>query len=115
MKRQRRRQNERKTGKRPAVRSGDRHGLERAKLFCLNKYGRENFIGDCEYSLEIEDYYRMHFDVAVEDSPHAFRFFDHLPELKVMVYERPWNKDCELPGANYVRCHDWDCIRELIN
>ena len=92
----------------------DDHGLKRVKLYCLNKYGRDSFNKGSEYNLELEDYYRMHFDIAIEDSPHAFRFFDHLPDLKVMVYERPWNRDCELPGANYVRCPDWDRIRELV-
>ena len=50
----------------------------------------------------------------VEDSPSAFRFFDHLPELKVMVYERPWNREAKLPGAGYVRCPDWAAIREMV-
>ena len=85
----------------------DRHGLERVKLYCLDKYGRDNFIKDSEFSLELEDYYKMHFDFAVEDSPHAFKFFDHLPDLKIMVYDRPWNHNIELPGANYRRCFDW--------
>ena len=56
----------------------------------------------------------MHFDYAVEDSPSAFRFFDHLPELKVMVFDRPWNEECELPGANFRRCFDWKTIKELV-
>ena len=86
----------------------DRHGLDRVKLYCLNKYGRDGFIKNSEYSLEVEDYYKMHFDYAIEDSPAAFRFFEHLPELKVMVYARPWNKECELPGENYRRYADWE-------
>ena len=56
----------------------------------------------------------MHFDYAVEDSPAAFRFFEHLPELKVMVYDRPWNRECEFPGVNYKRCLDWEQIREMV-
>ncbi len=92
----------------------DRHGLERVKLYCLDKYGRENFIRNSDFNLNIEDYYKMHFDYAVEDSPAAFRFFDHLPELKVLVYDRPWNHDCELPGDNYTRCFDWETIRGIV-
>ena len=63
---------------------------------------------------ELEDYYKMHFDYAIEDSPTAFRFFDHLPELKVMVYDRPLNRECEFPGLNYRRCPDWEQIREIV-
>ncbi|MBQ1292018.1 MAG: 2-dehydropantoate 2-reductase [Lachnospiraceae bacterium] len=92
----------------------DRHGLEQVRLYCLNKYGRDNFIKNSAFNLELEDYYRMHFDYAVEDSPLAFKYFDHLPGLQVMVYDRPWNHDCELPGENYRRCPDWETIRKLV-
>ena len=92
----------------------DRHGLERVRLYCLNKYGRDNFIKNSDFSLEIDDYRKMHFDYAIEDSPSAFRFFDHLPELKVMVYDRPWNRECEFPGENYCRCYDWDTIKKAV-
>lgn len=92
----------------------DRHGLERVKLYCLNKYGRDSFIKNSEFNLELEDYYKMHFDYAVEDSQKAFKFFEHLPELKVMVMDRPWNRDCELPGKNYNRCYDWETIATIV-
>ena len=92
----------------------DHHGIDRVKLFCLNKYGRDAFIKDSEFSLEIEDYKRMHFDYAVEDSPAAFRSFDHLPALKVLVYDRPWNQECEFPGENYNRCFDWESISKIV-
>ena len=92
----------------------DQHGLERAPLFCLNKYGRDNFIKGSSFNLELEDYYKMHFDYAVEDSPHAFKFFNHLPDLKVLVFDRPWNQDCEFPTPNYKRCFDWKMISRLV-
>ena len=90
------------------------HGLERVNLFSLNKYGRDNFIKGSTFSLELEDYYKMHFDYAVDDSPPAFKFFKHLPELKVMVFDRPWNQECELPSQNYKRCFDWKMISEIV-
>ena len=92
----------------------DRHALGNVKLYCFDKYGRDNFIKGSEFSLKQEDYYKMHFDAAVEDSPNAFRFFEHLPQIKVLVYDRPWNHDCELPGDNYIRCPDWKMIKECI-
>ncbi len=92
----------------------DEHGLERVKLFCLNKYGRDSFIKNSEFTLELEDYYKMKFDIAIEDSPLAFKFFDHLPDLKVMVFNRPWNKNAELPNANFNRCSDWDYIKKQV-
>ena len=92
----------------------DRHGLKNVKLYCLDKYGRENFMKNSDFSLKLEDYYKMKFDVAVEDSPTAFKFFNHLPDIKVMVFDRPWNKDAELPGENFTRCFDWESIREKV-
>ena len=92
----------------------DRHGMQRVNMFFLNKYGRDSIISNNDFNLELEDYYRMKFDYAVEDSPLAFKFFDHLPDLKVMVFDRPWNKDCEFPGPDYKRCIDWKMIREIV-
>ncbi len=92
----------------------DLHGLERAKLYCLNKYGRDSFLRNSDFSLELEDYWQMRFDCAVEDSPAAFRFFNHLPALKVLVFDRPWNQDCAFPGEGYIRCIDWESIRAVV-
>ena len=92
----------------------DEHGLKNVKLYCLDKYGRENFMKNSDFSLKLEDYYKMKFDVAVEDSPTAFKFFNHLPDIKVMVFDRPWNKDAEFPGENFTRCYDWESIRERV-
>jgi 5'(3')-deoxyribonucleotidase len=92
----------------------DEHGLERVKMFCFNKYGRDSFLKNSGFSLELEDYYKMRFDYAVEDSPSAFRFFDHMPELKVMVFDRPWNRNVKLPGENYKRCTGWEMIKRSV-
>ncbi len=91
----------------------DRHGLEHVKLYCLNKYGRDSFIKNSDFSLEPEDYYRMKFDLAVEDSPKAFPFFNHLPSLRVLVFDRPWNWNCTFPNENYTRVFSWESIRRL--
>ncbi|MBO7663568.1 MAG: 2-dehydropantoate 2-reductase [Clostridia bacterium] len=93
----------------------DEHGFQRAEMYCLNKYGRENFLKNSGFSLEPEDYYRMKFDYAVEDSTEAFRFFSHLPDLRVMVFDRPWNRNCPLPGDRYRRCTDWESIRKAVS
>ena len=90
----------------------DRHGLRDARLYYLDKYGRGNGQADSPFILRPEDYYRMTFDSAVEDSLNAFRFFDHLPELKVLVFDRPWNRQAGFPNGNYRRCFSWEEIRE---
>ena len=92
----------------------DEHGLDRVMLYCLDKYGRDAFIKNSSFNLELDDYYKMKFDYAVEDSPMAFRYLEHLPELKVMVFDRPWNRECDFPNDNYIRCVDWTRIREQV-
>lgn len=92
----------------------DDHGLMNVRLYCLNKYGWDSFFKDSDFSLELEDYYRMDFDIAVEDSPKAFKFFDHFRDMKVLVFDRPWNRECEFPNGNYTRCFGWDDIRNIV-
>lgn len=92
----------------------DIHGFGRVKLYHLNKYGRDSFIKNSDFSLELEDYRKMHFDVAIEDSPMAFGFFDHLPDLKVLVYDRPWNRGVGFPDDRFRRCFDWEMIKKLV-
>lgn len=89
----------------------DKHGLDRVRLLCLNKYGRDGLFKTSDFNLELNDFYKMKFDYAIEDSPLAFKFFDHMPELKVLIYDRPWNRECKLPNSHYFRCPDWEYIR----
>ena len=92
----------------------NQHGLERTELFCLNKYGRSNFIKGSKFTLELENYYKMPFDFAVEDSPAAFKFFEHLENLKVLVFDRPWNQEVELQGEKFKRCLNWNMIKDSV-
>ncbi len=73
----------------------DEHGLERVKLFCLNKYGRDAFY-------------------QAEDSPLAIPYLEHFPDLKVMVFDRPWNQECDFPNENFKRVKDWKSIKEYV-
>ena len=98
----------------PSRRWLDEHGLERVRLYCLDKYGRDSFIKNSDFSLNPEDYKKMHFDYAIEDSPEAFRFFGHLPDLRVLVFDRPWNREYALPGEKYKRCIDWPMIKSMV-
>ncbi|MCR5775913.1 MAG: 2-dehydropantoate 2-reductase [Lachnospiraceae bacterium] len=91
----------------------DDHGLNRTKLYFLNKYGRDLFFQKGNYNLELEDFYKMDFDYAVEDSPLAFKYLDNFPKLNVLVFDRPWNHECTLQD-NYVRCPGWEFIKEQI-
>ncbi|MCR5032278.1 MAG: 2-dehydropantoate 2-reductase [Lachnospiraceae bacterium] len=99
----------------PSRRWLDAHGLSRVNLFCLNKYGRDIFYNSGEHNLELEDFYKMKFDFAVEDSPMAFPYLEHFSDLKVMVFDRPWNRESALPNSSFKRCTDWQMIRDLVH
>ena len=92
----------------------DEHDLKRVKLYCLNKYNRDSFYGTSEHNLELEDFYNMRFDFAIEDSPVAFPYLEPFKDLKVMVFDRPWNRECELANDNYTRCRDWKEIKKKV-
>jgi hypothetical protein len=92
----------------------DQHGLRDVRIYFLDKYGREIHRKENECCLDLDDFYRMKFDYAVEDSPLAFKHFERLPKTKVLVYDRPWNRGCEFPREGYTRCFDWKMIREIV-
>lgn len=85
----------------------DEHHLERVPLFCVDKYGRESFDQDYQYNMTLEQLYSMTFDFAVEDSPAAFEHVLHFNHCKVAVFNRPWNRQSELPNDHFVRCESW--------
>ncbi|MBR2571615.1 MAG: 2-dehydropantoate 2-reductase [Clostridia bacterium] len=98
----------------PSRRWLDAHGLQRAGLYCLDKYGRETSVKSSDFCLTPEDCRRMRFDFAVEDSPRAFGLFSGLPDLRVLVFDRPWNRDCGFPNGNFTRCFGWEDIRRIV-
>lgn len=92
----------------------DNHGLNRVPLFCVDKYGRENFNQGCSYSMTLADLYKHEFDFAIEDSPAAFEHVLHFENCRVAVFDRPWNKTAEFPNERFVRCENWKNIDDLL-
>ena len=88
----------------------DRHELKRVDLFCVDKYGRENFNTGSTFNLTLEQLYSMNFEFAIEDSPSAFEHVTHFENCKVAVYDRPWNRTAAFPNDNFLRCSTWDEI-----
>ncbi len=92
----------------------DEHNLMRAPLFCVDKYGRENFNQPRNYNMTLEQFYSLDFDFVVEDSPVAFTHVLHFERSKVAVFNRPWNINEEVPNERFVRCEGWKEIDELL-
>lgn len=92
----------------------DEHKLSRVPLYCVDKYGREEFNQDSTYSLQLNDLYDMDFDFAIEDSPAAFEHVMHFENCRVAVFDRPWNIQEKLPNNNFVRCEGWPEIDRVL-
>lgn len=92
----------------------DNHNLSRLPLYCVDKYGREIFNQNSTFNMTLNDLYAMTFDLAIEDSPAAFKHLEHFGNCKVAVFDRPWNKDAILPSDNYIRVKNWDQIVSLL-
>lgn len=92
----------------------DNHNLKRVPLYCVDKYGRESFNSDCSYSLSLEEWYGMDFDIAVEDSPAAYEHLLHFNGIKVAVFKRPWNINEAIPNESFKKFNGWDEILEFI-
>jgi hypothetical protein len=91
----------------------DEHGLERAPLFCVDKYGRENHLDNSTFNMTLAELYNLTFDFAIEDSPKAFPHVAHFENCKVAVFDRPWNQNATFPNDNFVRCMNWEDINGL--
>lgn len=92
----------------------DNHNLSRLPLYCVDKYGREIFNQNSTFNMTLNNLYAMSFDLAIEDSPAAFKHLEHFGNCKVAVFDRPWNKDAILPSDNYIRVKNWDQIVSLL-
>ena len=93
----------------------DAHGLQNIPLYCVDKYGRENFNKTWSYSMTLEELYNTKFDFAIEDSPVAFEHLLHFNGCRVAVFNRPWNMAEKLPTDNFVRCGDWAAVDIAFN
>ena len=91
----------------------DTHKLEKIPLYCVDKYGREIINQNCSYNMTLAELYKMDFDFAVEDSPSAFQHVSKFNHCKVAVYNRPWNKNSELPDFRFKRCNNWKEIDKM--
>lgn len=92
------------------------HGLGDMPLIHVDKYGREPPPRPGEgRSLTLEEFSRLRYDFAVEDSPAAL---DHLAKMegcRVVVFSRPWNMDVPLPGPRFTRADGWRGVEQIVD
>ena len=71
---------------------------------------QKSFEQGYQYNMTLEQLYSMSFDFVIEDSPAAFEHVLHFDHCKVTVFNRPWNRQSELPNDKFVRCEEWQEI-----
>lgn len=90
------------------------HELEDLKVIHVDKYGRQGITTESEdRALTVEEFSRMHFDFAVEDSPAALPYLEKMEGCKVAVFSRPWNESHVSENEKFTVCRSWVEINEL--
>ncbi|MEI6645743.1 MAG: 2-dehydropantoate 2-reductase [bacterium] len=87
------------------------HGLGHLDILYVDKYKRAPVIPHPHVPrmLNIGDLNRLHFDVAIDDSPTALDLLTHRTNCQIIVFDRPWNQNYE--GAPHIkRAFTWQDI-----
>lgn len=97
------------------VRWLSRRGLGGLRVIHVDKFGRElgSMFASRDYVVSVEDFLKMHFDFAIEDSPIGLGHLARIPGCRVAVFNRPWNIGHPLPGPAFKRAGDWSEIDKL--
>jgi hypothetical protein len=92
-----------------------KHGLEHLEVVYFDKYGRAPARppAGAPKTLSRDEFERLHFDVAIDDSPTALDLLAHRRTCTVIVYNRPWNLRYT-PAPEMRRSDSWDEIVAVI-
>lgn len=84
-------------------------GLGAVPILHVDKFGRYlgQMFGTLDYLVPLEDFLKMEFDFAVEDSPLGLGHLAKIPGCRVAAFDRPWNAKFALPGPQFRRCATW--------
>lgn len=90
-------------------------GLGALKVLHVDKFGRElgSMFASRDYVVQLDDFFKMRFDFAVEDSPIGIGHLARIPGCRVAVFNRPWNSGSALPGPAFQRADDWPGVNRL--
>ena len=89
-------------------------GLGALPVTYVNKYGRRfSQDGDAPEMVPLADLLKRHYDVAIDDSPLILSALAAWTKTRVLVFDRPWNRDFAL-APNMTRVKSWaDILREI--
>ncbi len=92
-----------------------KHGLGHIEVVYFDKYGRakEPPAADAPKTLTRDEFERLHFDVAIDDSPTALDLLAHRCDCTVFVFNRPWNQTYRM-APSMRRSSSWTEILSVI-
>jgi len=84
------------------------YDLEWIEVVYVDKYGRapKTLPPYAPPMLNLEQFYELSFDVAIDDSPAALDLLLELKGCQSVIYTRPWNRDYQ-PQGEMLRCSSW--------
>lgn len=87
-------------------------GLDEFPVLYVDKY-RRPATNDPEAPrrLSLEEFLARSYEVAIDDSPLALKLLERWTSTRVLVFDRPWNRDYPL-AANMRRVSNW---REILS
>ena len=90
----------------------ERQGVGHLAIIHVDKYNRELApeAGDWSRALTPAEFATRRYDLAVEDAPVALRMLAGMAPCRVVIFDRPWNRDMPALNRRFIRCTDWPAI-----
>jgi uncharacterized HAD superfamily protein len=79
------------------------HDIPYQSLEFVDKYGRQHD----ETMPKLSDLAGRHYDLAIEDSATVAAYLSENTRSRVLLFDRPWNRDMNLSGTSISRVSDW--------
>lgn len=91
------------------------HGFPELPFRCLDKYGRWMAADASDPRLLTrEAFEQTHFDLFIDDSPLALDLLKPRRGCRILVFDRPWNRDYPLTSSMR-RIHGWNEVVLAVN
>ncbi|MCL1919507.1 MAG: 2-dehydropantoate 2-reductase [Kiritimatiellaeota bacterium] len=94
------------TGRQSVCHSGStawlrKHGLAHLEIVYVDKYGRAPAVPPegAPAMLSLGAFNRLHFDIAIDDSPTALDLLAPRRGCRTIIFDRPWNRTYHRPHA----------------
>ena len=109
------------TGRQPTCHAGSMQwlrarGLAHMGIIYVDKYGRApaNPPADAPVMIKLDAFNRLHFDIAIDDSPAALDLLAPRRDCRTIIFDRPWNRAYP-PAPTMTRATSWAEILDIVS